>query len=115
MLMGIVMKNGVILVDFANEEIREKGSSAYDAIMQACIVRFRPIMMTTVAAFMGALPIALALAGPASQGNKPLGLVVCGGLVISQVLTLLLTPVIFYYLELLREKTNQLRDRFIKS
>lgn len=113
MLMGIVMKNGVILVDFANHLIKDKKLSAKEAILEACFIRFRPIMMTTVAAFMGALPIALALAGPASIGNRPLGLVVCGGLVISQVLTLFLTPVVFYYLEIVREKTNDLRKRFI--
>jgi len=109
MLMGIVMKNGVILVDFAIHLIKNENKPPQEAIIEACHVRFRPIMMTTVAAFMGALPIALALAGPASLGNRPLGLVVCGGLIVSQVLTLLLTPVIFYYLELIREKVMSFR------
>lgn len=108
MLMGIVMKNGVILVDFANHLIKEENMSPYDAIVEACHTRFRPIIMTTVAAFMGALPIALALAGPVSIGNRPLGLVVCGGLIVSQILTLYLTPVTFYYLEAMREWFDKL-------
>lgn len=113
MLMGIVMKNGVILIDFANERIEKDKLKPVDAIIKACEIRFRPIMMTTIAAFMGALPIALALGGPSSQGNKSLGLVVAGGLLVSQLLTLLLTPVIFYYLESLREKVNNYRKKII--
>lgn len=109
MLLGIVMKNGVILVDFAIHLIKNENKNPQEAIIEACYIRFRPIMMTTMAAFMGALPIALALAGPASLGNRPLGLVVCGGLIISQVLTLLLTPVTFYYLEKIREKVLNLK------
>lgn len=111
MLMGIVMKNGVIMVDFANELMQKENKNPQDAIFEACTVRFRPIMMTTVAAFMGALPIALAFAGPSSVVNRPLGMVVCGGLIISQGLTLLLTPVVFYYLETTRRKVTNWRRK----
>lgn len=104
MLLGIVMKNGIMMVDFANKERSENKKNAEDAIISASLTRFRPIMMTTIAAFMGALPIAIGVGGASARARSSLGLVVVGGLVISQILTLFLTPVTYYYLEILQEK-----------
>jgi HAE1 family hydrophobic/amphiphilic exporter-1 len=104
MLLGIVMKNGIIMVDFANERRTQEGLSIHDAIYQACLVRFRPILMTTFAALMGAVPIALGIGGMAAESRRPLGIVIVGGLIISQLLTLYLTPVTYTYVEVLREK-----------
>jgi len=100
-----------MMVDFANDNLK-KHQSATDAIYNACIVRFRPIMMTSIAAFMGALPIALGVGGASAQSRRSLGLVIVGGLVISQILTLLLTPVTYILLESLQEK---IRARFLKK
>ncbi len=97
LLVGIVKKNGIMMVDFAIEA-RQEGKTPYDAIYQACLVRFRPIMMTTMAALMGTLPIALGL-GAGADTRRPLGLAVVGGLVFSQFLTLYLTPVFYTYME----------------
>jgi len=104
LLIGIVLKNGIMMVDFANNAVKNENKTAYDAIIEACLVRFRPIMMTTVAALMGAVPIALGVGGALAQGRVSLGLCVVGGLIISQALTLLLTPVLYYYFETLQEK-----------
>ncbi|MBN1915284.1 MAG: efflux RND transporter permease subunit [Parachlamydiales bacterium] len=103
LLIGIVMKNGIMMVDFANKIKIEEKKSAYEAIFSACMIRFRPIIMTTAAALMGAIPIAIGMGGASAQGRRPLGMVIVGGLVISQILTLFLTPVIYYYLETLQE------------
>ncbi|PSB12035.1 acriflavine resistance protein B [filamentous cyanobacterium Phorm 46] len=104
LLVGIVKKNGIMLVDFAIEKQREDSSrSAYDAIYEACIVRFRPIMMTTMAALIGTLPIALGV-GSGSESRRPLGIAIVGGLLFSQILTLYLTPVFFIYMEALRKR-----------
>ncbi|WP_445636970.1 efflux RND transporter permease subunit [Nostoc sp. DSM 114161] len=97
LLVGIVKKNGIMMVDFAIEA-RHNGKTPYDAIYQACLVRFRPIMMTTMAALMGTLPIALGL-GAGADTRRPLGLAVVGGLLFSQFLTLYLTPVFYTYME----------------
>ena len=105
MLLGIVLKNGIMLVDFANEGINE-GKTIYDAIYEACTTRFRPILMTTFAAMMGAVPIALGVGGSTAQSRRPLGMVIVGGLIISQILTLYFTPIIFTYLEGLRKRIS---------
>lgn len=106
MLLGIVLKNGIMLVDFANEAILD-GKNVMEAIYEACCSRLRPILMTTFAAMMGAMPIALGIGGLTAQSRRPLGLVIVGGLIISQILTLFFTPIIFIYLEKMREFYHQ--------
>jgi HAE1 family hydrophobic/amphiphilic exporter-1 len=106
LLLGIVMKNGIILIDFANDAI-EKGKTPLEAIQHACHARFRPILMTTFSALMGAVPIAIGMGGMTAQSRRPLGLVIIGGLIVSQILTLYLTPVLYLYLEKLREKFHK--------
>jgi HAE1 family hydrophobic/amphiphilic exporter-1 len=98
MLIGIVKKNAIMMIDFALDAQRKDGKTPAEAIYQGCLVRFRPIMMTTMAALMGTLPIALGL-GAGAEARRPLGLAVVGGLIFSQFVTLFLTPVVYIYME----------------
>ena len=108
LLIGIVKKNAIMIIDFALVAEREQGLSSRDAIYQACVLRFRPILMTTCAAILGALPLALGL-GEGGELRRPLGISIIGGLVVSQVLTLLTTPVVYLYLDRLNNRSPRPR------
>jgi multidrug efflux pump subunit AcrB len=96
LLIGLVKKNAIMMIDFALEVERREGKSSVDAIYEACLLRFRPIMMTTMAALLGGLPLALGT-GTGSELRRPLGITIVGGLIVSQMLTLFTTPVVYVY------------------
>jgi hydrophobic/amphiphilic exporter-1 (mainly G- bacteria), HAE1 family len=111
LLVGLVKKNAIMMIDFALESERSEGRSPADAIVHACLIRFRPIMMTTMAALMGTLPIALSV-GAGSESRRPLGVAVVGGLAFSQLITLYVTPVVYTYMDALNHRVAQ---RFARS
>jgi multidrug efflux pump len=110
LLIGIVKKNGIMMVDFALHAERERGMSAMQAIREACLERFRPILMTTLAALLGAVPLVIAT-GPGSELRRPLGMTIIGGLIVSQMLTPYTTPVIYLLLDRLHKRLGGRRER----
>jgi multidrug efflux pump len=106
LLIGIVKKNAIMMIDFALEAERKEGKSPRDAVREACLLRFRPIMMTTMAALFGGLPLALGM-GVGSELRRPLGIAIVGGLIVSQMLTLFTTPVTYLYLDRLRWRARK--------
>jgi multidrug efflux pump len=108
LLIGIVKKNAIMMIDFALDAQRTRGVSALEAIHEACLLRFMPIMMTTMAAMLGALPLAIGI-GEGSELRRPLGIAIVGGLVLSQMLTLYTTPVIYLYIDQFRLWCQRLR------
>jgi multidrug efflux pump len=114
LLIGIVKKNGIMMIDFALDAQRREGKSPRDAIFEACMLRFRPIMMTTMAALLGALPLAFGH-GTGSEMRRPLGIAIVGGLIVSQMLTLLTTPVVYLYMERFQNWTVHVRSRLFSK
>jgi multidrug efflux pump len=110
LLIGIVKKNAIMMIDFALEAQRGEGKPPREAIYQACLLRFRPIMMTTMAALLGGLPLALGT-GVGSELRRPLGIAIVGGLLVSQVLTLYTTPVIFLTFDRMATRFAQWRNK----
>jgi len=114
MLVGLVKKNAIMMIDFALDAERREGKSPRDAILEACSVRFRPIMMTTMAALMGTLPIAIGW-GAGAESRRPLGLAVVGGLAFSQLITLYVTPVVYTYLDALQHRFDRKARRPVEE
>jgi HAE1 family hydrophobic/amphiphilic exporter-1 len=114
MLVGLVKKNAIMMIDFALDAERNEGKSPREAIIEACSVRFRPIMMTTMAALMGTLPIAIGW-GAGGESRQPLGLAVVGGLAFSQMITLYVTPVVYTYLDALQHRLGRRARRRVEE
>ncbi|HLQ66537.1 MAG TPA: efflux RND transporter permease subunit, partial [Candidatus Limnocylindrales bacterium] len=110
MLVGLVKKNAIMMIDFALEAERSQGKPPREAIVEAALVRFRPIMMTTLAALMGTLPIAIGL-GAGAEARRPLGIAVVGGLAFSQIVTLYVTPVIYTYLDAIQTRFQRVKEK----
>jgi len=110
LLIGIVKKNAIMMVDFAIDAARSEGLNSHDAIYKACMLRFRPIMMTTFAAMLGALPLAFGN-GEGSELREPLGISIVGGLIVSQLLTLYTTPVVYLYMDRMRTRWQARHER----
>ena len=104
LLIGIVKKNAILIIDFALDAERSRGLGPYEAVREACLLRFRPILMTTLAALLGALPLAVGF-GEGAELRRPLGIAIVGGLIASQVITLLTTPVVYLLLDKLRRRS----------
>jgi multidrug efflux pump len=111
LLIGIVKKNAILMIDFALAAERSEGKSPRDAIYEACLLRFRPILMTTMAAMLGALPLALGT-GVGSEFRRPLGIAIIGGLLVSQLLTLYTTPVVYLYFDRFQHWLSRTRGTF---
>ncbi len=109
LLIGIVQKNAIMMIDFALEAERKEGMAPLDAIYQACLLRFRPILMTTMAAMLGGVPLAFG-AGTGSELRQPLGITIIGGLIFSQMLTLFTTPVIYLWMERLASRLSRRKE-----
>ena len=114
LLIGLVKKNAIMMIDFALDAERREGKSPLDAIHEACLLRFRPIMMTTMAALLGAIPLAIGT-GTGSELRRPLGLTIVGGLIVSQMLTLFTTPVVYLYMDRLRSLTSRRKHRVLAA
>jgi len=104
LLIGIVKKNAILIIDFALDAERSRGLSSYEAVREACLLRFRPILMTTLAAILGAVPLAIGF-GEGAELRRPLGIAIIGGLIASQVVTLLTTPVVYLLMDRLRRRS----------
>jgi multidrug efflux pump subunit AcrB len=113
LLIGIVKKNAILMVDFALEAERAKNMRPREAIYQACLLRFRPILMTTTAALFGALPLIIST-GMGAELRRPLGITIVGGLIFSQILTLYTTPVVYLYFDRMREWWESRRQQTIR-
>jgi multidrug efflux pump len=114
LLIGLVKKNGILMVDFALAAERNEGKNSHDSIYEACLLRFRPILMTTMAAMLGALPLALGT-GTGSELRRPLGIAIIGGLIVSQLLTLYTTPVVYLYFDRLQNWRAHARESRVKE